>query len=83
MKAERDERGLTCPEVLAQLGAFVDGTLDAEARGAIAAHVQRCDRCAQFGGVYASVVREIRALAPAQEPDAAVLVRLRARLDRE
>lgn len=82
MTAEHQAGGLTCSEVLAQLGGFSDGSLSAEARGAVAAHVQRCDRCAQFGGIYARLVREIRALAPEQEPDAAVLERLRDRLDR-
>jgi anti-sigma factor RsiW len=80
MKGERLVGGLRCGEVLEKLDAFVDGTLEAEARPALLAHVAGCDRCARFGGTYAAVVQRLLDLGRADDPAPAVLARLHARL---
>lgn len=83
MDGEREIAGMVCSVVLEKLDAFVDGTLDACEREMIVAHVHGCDRCARFGAVYAAVTKGIRALtATGPSPEAAVLERLRSRLDR-
>ncbi len=42
--------GVSCREVLAQLGDSQDGGLAADARAALEAHVGACANCAAFGG---------------------------------
>jgi len=76
VKDERSIGGLACSEVLARLDSFVDGTLTADEREHMTAHVAGCDRCERFGGTYAAVVQRIRATARSEPPDPAVLERL-------
>ncbi len=76
MQQEREVGGLRCGEVLALLGDFVDGELDAATVGRVQAHLAGCDACERFGGRYAAVVRRLRAERPRLD-DAA-----RLRLDR-
>lgn len=81
MEGERHIAGLSCGEVLANLDAFVDGSLDAEVRGRVVAHVSACEQCERFGRTYAAVVQRIRSAARGEEPGDGVLRRLRKRLD--
>ena len=79
---DRVVAGIRCREVLEDLGEYVDRTLSPEAVERIDAHLRGCDRCERFGGHYASLVRELRAvLTDGDERDSAVVGRLRARLD--
>ena len=60
MAENRNVGGLFCFEVLAQLSAFVDGELDAAARGQIEVHLAGCDACTRFGGEFGAVVTALR-----------------------
>lgn len=55
----RLEGGLWCHEVLEALEAYLSGTLPAQRRAAIEAHLAACDQCARFGGTYAELVRAL------------------------
>lgn len=57
---ERTVGGLRCGEVLERLSDYIDGALDAEARGAVEAHVAGCSVCESFGGSVAASVRALR-----------------------
>jgi anti-sigma factor RsiW len=81
MEGERNIAGLSCGQVLAHLDAFVDGSLDAEVRAQLVAHVSACAQCERFGRTYAAVVQRVRNAARGADPAEAVLGRLRARLD--
>ena len=63
MAAERIIAGLSCSEVLARLGDFLDDALAPDALAAVRAHVSACAECGRFGGAYASVVRALRTTA--------------------
>lgn len=82
MEGERDVGGLSCSQVLAGLPAYLDGTLPAEMRPAVEAHVRGCDRCERFGGAYARVAERIRHLTADTQIAPDVLERLRERLSR-
>ncbi len=56
---------LPCGEVLARLSDYLDGALSAEERAKVAAHVERCANCDEFGGAFAVAVR---ALGKLREP---------------
>jgi anti-sigma factor RsiW len=81
MEGERHIAGLSCGQVLGHLDAFVDGSLDAEVRGRVVAHVSACAQCERFGRTYATVVQRIRGAARGADPEEGVLGRLRAHLD--
>lgn len=71
MQHQRDLGGLTCGQVLAMLGDYVDGDLPAADRGRVDAHLRECTICERFGGRYAEVVQTVRArlgAAPAVAP---------------
>lgn len=59
MASERVIAGLSCGDVLARLGDYLDGELSPEALSALQAHVAGCDACERFGGAYAAVVRAL------------------------
>jgi anti-sigma factor RsiW len=75
--------GVSCREVLAQLGEYQDGGLDAGARAALEAHVTACDRCAAFGGAYGGLVAQLRERLAPPTLDRARAERLAARLASE
>lgn len=82
MSLDDNIAGMTCAEVLAALGDYVDGELAAEARAKVEAHVTRCTNCERFGGMFGEVVRGIRAYVDAPDPDEpAAFDRLRQRLE--
>lgn len=60
---EREVAGIRCGAVLADLGEYVDGALDAAQKARIDAHLAGCDQCERFGGAYAETVRAVRARA--------------------
>lgn len=68
MKNERDVAGLRCREVLARLSEYLDGTLAAEERARLEAHVAACDHCARFGGVFAATMASLRRRLARPEP---------------
>ena len=61
MKNEREVAGLRCRQVLELLPAVLDGSLAAETRDRVEAHLAACDACARFGGEYAAAVEALRA----------------------
>ncbi len=61
MASERVVGGLTCAEVLAHLGDFLDGELAPEVLTQVRAHVAGCGACERFGGAYAAAVTALRA----------------------
>jgi anti-sigma factor RsiW len=61
MAAERVIAGLSCGDVLARLGYYLDGELSPDALAAVQAHVAGCSECERFGGAYAKVVQALRA----------------------
>src|SRR5262245_34218761 len=64
------------------LAAFAEGALPADAMRAIAAHVARCDECAERVAAYAEIDELVRA-APAPMPPAALRAGLFARIGAE
>jgi len=54
--------GLWCNDVLAALGDFVDGLLDADHHRQIEAHVSACENCRRFGGAYGALVGRMHQL---------------------
>lgn len=78
---EREVGGMTCAEVLAELGDYVDGDTPTERRAAIDAHLLGCTVCERFGGRYAHVVHGARERLGARPTyDAASFERVRAAL---
>jgi anti-sigma factor RsiW len=75
--------GLTCADVLTALSDYVDGELTDEMRASVEQHVRACSNCERFGGMFAAVIRQLRATAPPTLEERAALERLHARLERE
>lgn len=66
--------GLRCFEVLALLSDYLDGELEATARGRVEAHLAGCEACTQFGGEFGAVVGALRKqLTSSEAPGAAEL----------
>ena len=81
---DRVVAGPSCRAVLTDLSAYVDGELPPGRVAQIEDHLRGCDWCERFGGEFSGLVRAFRqALHEAAPVDAAVVARLRARLDRE
>lgn len=79
---EREVGGLTCGEVLARLGDYVDGELDASSVVRVETHLAGCTVCERFGGRYAHVVHGARTRLGAEPAvDAATFERVRRALD--
>jgi RNA polymerase sigma-70 factor (ECF subfamily) len=75
---ERDVGGLTCGEVLARLGDYVDGELGELETAQVDAHLRECTVCERFGGRYAHVVHGARErLGAAHVVDAETFARVR------
>ena len=62
MAEPRTIAGLSCFDVLAELSDFVDGTLPADRRAQVEAHLAQCDACTRFGAEFSAVVTAARAL---------------------
>ena len=65
---DREIAGITCRSVLAGLEDYLSGDLETATVGRIEAHLAECDRCAQFGGAYAGVCRDLHTLLGKPEP---------------
>ena len=75
--------GITCREVLAELSAFLDGTLSAERVAQVRAHLEGCRECDRFGTAVASMLALVREKLSAPAPlEAGVERRLHDRLQR-
>ena len=83
MKGERIVAGLACSEVLARLSDYEAGELPAEERTRVEDHVRECEHCARFGGVFAEMVRSLRARLGAGPLPAGARTRLFERLERD
>ena len=82
MPEEREVAGIRCGEVLARLGAYVDGELAPEECQRIEAHLAGCNWCESFGTEYSRTVTALRAkLAPAEALSEDAKERLRDRLN--
>ncbi len=60
--------GLSCREVLAHLGDFLDGDLVPAVVVQVQGHLAGCDTCERFGGHVGGLVGQLRALATAEAP---------------
>lgn len=81
MAHERKIAGMTCGDVLAELSDYLDGDLIPERRDQILAHLQGCDVCERFGGVFTAAIRSLRVRGTGVDPEGdAAFERLRARL---
>lgn len=80
-EGERVLAGVACGRVLSSLAAYLDGTLPADERAVVEAHVRECDRCARFGGVYAAVAGRVRRITSDGPVSPEVLQRLKERLE--
>lgn len=69
---DRNIGGITCREVLDRLEAYLAGRLGDAERERIEAHLGDCDRCAQFGGRYAELCRDLHELLSKPERNADV-----------
>jgi len=65
---DREVGGIRCREVLAQLTEYVDGDLDPETAARMRAHVNACDVCERFGGVFAELVVRLKDALPEAAP---------------
>jgi len=82
MGIERNVAGMHCGEVLADLSDYLDGALSLEKRSQILAHLQGCDACERFGGVFTMAIQTLRASEPKHfMEDALAFERLKVRLD--
>jgi anti-sigma factor RsiW len=54
--------GVSCFEVLARLSDYVDGTLDADTKARVEAHLAGCDACTAFGTEFSAVLASARRL---------------------
>jgi anti-sigma factor RsiW len=77
---ERLVAGLYCSQVLAMLNDYLDGELTSEDKGRVDAHLAGCDWCERFGAGMAAVVKEVKRLGQAPEPESEAI---RARLLRK
>lgn len=68
-----------CARVVKVLQAFLDGELDEDQAGMVAAHLESCDRCGIEAAVYEQVKEQLTAFH--LEPDAAAVGRLRSFAD--
>lgn len=81
LPGEREVGGLRCSQVLAALSDYLDAGLPEEMVRQVAAHVQGCRVCEQFGGQFAQAIAALRT--ELREPEALpgdVADRLRSRL---
>jgi len=84
MEHERKIAGMQCGEVLAELSDYLDGDLAPERQDQVLAHLQGCDVCERFGGVFTAAIRALRQSAPKDSLGGAdAFERLRARLEQE
>lgn len=82
LENEREHGGLSCSEVLARLGDYVDGDLAISERSRVDAHLRGCSVCERFGGRYAGVVQSARVRLGASDPvDPTHLERIRRALE--
>lgn len=72
--------GITCSQVIDVLSDHVDGELADEVRARVEAHVAACSNCERFGGVFAEVIRGLRASIQGGD-DRPAFERLRRRLE--
>lgn len=70
-------REIQCSEVLELLSDFVDGHLDDDDQESLAAHLETCQHCSQFGAQFQKMFGGLRAqLGRADEPDAALVAKV-------
>lgn len=82
MGIERNIAGMHCGEVLADLSDYLDGALTLEKRDQILAHLQGCDVCERFGGVFTMAIQSLKASEPKHPMEVALAFeRLKVRLD--
>lgn len=83
MSPDDEIAGITCSQVLEVLSDYVDGDLADDVRRRVEGHVGACANCERFGGMFAEVVRGIRAAVdrPDDAADRAAFDRLHRRLD--
>ena len=60
MQHEREVAGMRCGEVLAELSDYLDGDMVVERRTQVLAHLQGCETCARFGGVFSAAIQALR-----------------------
>ncbi len=85
MTLDREIAGITCRQVLAALGDYIDGDLADAERSAVEAHLRGCTACERFGGAVGAMVAAVRRSLQAEPGDVAagVAERLAATLARE
>ena len=82
MGIERNIAGMHCGEVLADLSNYLDGDLTLDKRNQILAHLEGCDVCERFGGVFTMAIQSLRAREPKHSlEDALAFEHLKVRLD--
>ena len=64
MAIERHVGGMRCGEVLAELSDYLDGEMVSERRERVLAHLQGCDICERFGGVFTTAIQSLRQSEP-------------------
>jgi anti-sigma factor RsiW len=52
--------GLTCRQVLAAVGDYIDGDLAEAEREAVEGHLRQCTACERFGGALGAMVAAVR-----------------------
>ena len=82
LEGERTIAGLSCSQILGALDAYLDGSLPADLRPSVEAHVRGCEQCERFGSAYARVAQRVRGVTAETPASVEILERLRARLRR-
>jgi len=82
MGIERNVAGMQCGEVLSELSDYLDGDLAIDRRNQVLAHLQGCDVCERFGGIFTLAIQALRTSEPKPSMEGALAYEhLRARLD--
>jgi hypothetical protein len=82
MNHEREVAGMRCGEVLAELSDYLDGDMASARRNQVELHLQGCDLCAQFGGVFKTAIQSVKLIGlDHSQKDFPTFERLKMRLD--
>ncbi len=82
MENERIVAGMHCGEVLAELSDYLEGDMASDRREQVLGHIQGCDVCERFGGVFTRAIQSLRrSVHKDSEEGLKAFKRLTARLD--
>lgn len=78
---ERNDGGILCSEVLAQLSNYVDQELDAPTADRIERHLSACRNCERFGRNFGRMVISVQKLKTDDPVDPSLLSSIKSAID--